>query len=98
MLPRLIWRSSSSGRLLSAFARSDDDSKIVHRDVNAISSANSTTTNANRRAIGRFMRFSSFELLQFEAVDERDRVRFRPQRVVEQLVAPRRRKRRRAYP
>ena len=79
---------SSSARALSGLSRSEDASKTVQREVNATSSANSTTTSPYRRTIGRFTADASFELPEFEAADQRRGVGFRAQRVVEQR-APR---------
>src|ERR1700683_100117 len=75
---------SSTERTLSLLSRSEEASKIVQRDVNATSSANSTTTSPYRRMIGRFTACASFELPQFEAVDQRAGVPFGAQRVIEQ--------------
>src|SRR5271154_3750528 len=88
---------SSSVRALSGFSRSEEASKIVQRDVNATSSANSTTTSPYRRRIGRFMSGASFELPEFEAAYERGGVRFRAQRMIEQRFPALRRKRRGAH-
>ena len=79
---------SSSARALSGLLRSDEASKIVQREVNAISSANSSTTRPYRRTIGRFTVGPSFELSQFEAAHQFRRVGFRAQRMVEQRLAP----------
>src|SRR5436190_139863 len=86
--PRSIFCCSSSWRALSLLSRSEDASNTVQREVNAISSANSTATRPYRRTIGRFTPHASFELSEFEAADQRGRVPFRPQRVVEQPFAP----------
>ncbi len=85
--PRAIRSCSSTLRALSGFSRSEEASKIVQREVNATSSANSTATSPYRRTIGRFTARASFELFQFEAADQRAGVAFRAQRVVEQRAS-----------
>ena len=50
--PRLICSSSSSVRTLSGLLFSEEASNTVQREVKNTSSANSTTTTANRRTIG----------------------------------------------
>src|SRR6478609_7875371 len=78
---------SSRVRALRWLPRSEDASKTVQREVKATSSANSSATKPYRRMIGRFRALPSFELVQFEASDQRGGVLFRAQRVVEQGVA-----------
>ncbi len=51
--PRLILSSSISTRALSGLLLSELASNTVHRDVHAMSSANSSTMKPNSRAIGR---------------------------------------------
>src|SRR5271169_2895397 len=87
MRPRSMRCCSSIPRAFKPFSRNEEASKIVHREVNASSSANSTTTSPYRRTIGRFIVWASFELSQFEAANQRGGVAFRAQRVIEQRPA-----------
>src|SRR5689334_6281163 len=96
--PRSMCCCSSTARLLRLLSRSEEASKIVQREVNATSSANSRTTSPYRRMIGRFTGGHSFELVEFEASDQRSRLAFRAQGVVEQGAALVRAQRRGADP
>src|SRR6516225_7383382 len=87
ILPRLMRCCSSSARALSGFWRSEAASKTAQREVNASSSANSSTTSPNRRTIGWFMGARSFEFSEFQAANERGRAALRAQRVIEQRMA-----------
>src|SRR2546429_8278718 len=95
--PRSILRCSSRGRALRLLRRSEAAWKIVQREVNATSRANSRTTKTNRRAIGSFTARPSFQLAEFEAAYEGGRVAFGAQRVIEQLSPARRTQRRGAH-
>src|SRR5947209_9494563 len=94
MRPRTMRCSCSSPRAFSGFSRSEDASNTLQREVNAISSANITTTRPKRRTIGWFIGVFSFELAQFEALYQRCAVRLGAQRVVEQPLPARRCQRR----
>src|ERR1700735_5519691 len=88
----------SSALAFSGFCRSEEASKIVQREVNATSSANSRMTSPYRRTIGRFTAQPSLaDLFEFDAADQLARVRFRAQRMVEQRTAAGRRQRRSAH-
>src|SRR5450759_1852473 len=84
--PRSTRCCSSSTRALSGLLRSEDASKTVQREVNATSRANSRATSPYRRMIGWFTAGASFQLGEFEAADQRGRVGFRAQRVVEERL------------
>src|ERR1700722_714271 len=88
----------SSARAFSGLLRNEEASKIVQREVNATSSANSRTTSPYKRTIGRFTAATSFELSEFEAVHQVSRVAFRAKRLVEQRPSPHRTQCRGAHP